>query len=182
MPWTPKQFKDKHGKKLTKAQSKKAAEIANSIIEEEGEEAAGKAIAIALSAVKTKVKKCTEGCKKKDGVKESSKSVKYKPKKISKRKDVNPKTGVKEYGDVKFADDKNKKYPLDSEEHIRSAWSYIHQEKNADKYAAEEVELIKSRIVKAWKKKIDEEGPPAAQEQEVDEKCDTKKKTVVKKK
>ena len=41
--------------------------------------------------------------------------------KIERREDVNPKEGVREYGDVEFADSTNKKYPIDSPEHIRSA-------------------------------------------------------------
>jgi hypothetical protein len=44
---------------------------------------------------------------------------------ITKREDVNPKTGIKKYGDVKFADIKNKKYPIDTEEHIRQSWAAI---------------------------------------------------------
>ena len=35
---------------------------------------------------------------------------------IKKRKDVNPKSGEHKYGDVKYADPKNKKYPIDTEE------------------------------------------------------------------
>ncbi len=81
---------------------------------------------------------------------------------ISKRDDVNPKEGEAQYGDVTFADEKNKKYPLDSERHIRAAWSYIGQEKNAGKYSGDEVATIKRKIVAAWKKTIDKAGPPSA--------------------
>jgi len=84
---------------------------------------------------------------------------------IGKRKDVTAadrKRALTEYGNVQFADEKNKKYALDTEAHIRAAWSYINQEKNAAKYDADEVTAIKRRIVGAWKKKIDKEGPPAA--------------------
>jgi uncharacterized protein YdaT len=38
MPWTPKQFRDRHNKKLTPAQSRKAATIANGILESGGSE------------------------------------------------------------------------------------------------------------------------------------------------
>ncbi len=74
----------------------------------------------------------------------------------------------KPYGDVEYADsghqaDKKKRYPLDSEEHIRSAWSYINQEKNAGAYSADDLSTIKSKIVAAWKAKIDKDGPPSAQ-------------------
>jgi hypothetical protein len=44
------------------------------------------------------------------------------------------------YGDVTYADpgyqaDKQKRYPLDTEEHIRAAWTYISQSKNASQYS-----------------------------------------------
>ena len=81
---------------------------------------------------------------------------------ISARKDVNPKEGKKKYGDVTFADEKNKKYPIDTEEHIRAAWNYINHEKNAAKYSSDEVAQIKRKIIAAWKAKIDKEGPPSA--------------------
>ncbi len=70
--------------------------------------------------------------------------------------------GTDKYGDVAFADPTNKKYPIDTEEHIRAAWSYINQQANADKYTAAEVDTIKNRIVAAWKDKIDNAGPPSA--------------------
>jgi len=44
---------------------------------------------------------------------------------IEKRDDVNPQEGVHEYGRVQFADPTNHKYPIDTPEHIRAAWSYI---------------------------------------------------------
>src|SRR6478736_5127854 len=75
--------------------------------------------------------------------------------KVAAREDVNPKEGTNKYGDVTFADEKNKKYPLDSESHIRSAWSYVNQEKNASKYSAADLTTIKNKIIAAWKAKID---------------------------
>ena len=71
--------------------------------------------------------------------------------KIDKRDDTNPKSGTREYGDVKFADTTNNKYPIDSPKHVRAAWSYINHKDNAGKYDKDEVELIKSRIRKAAK-------------------------------
>ncbi len=73
-------------------------------------------------------------------------------KKIDKRDDVNPETGEHKYGDVKFADPTNKKYPIDTPEHVRAAWSYINHKDNAAKYDAGEVKLIKDRIKRAAKK------------------------------
>ncbi len=72
--------------------------------------------------------------------------------KIERREDVNPKEGVREYGDVEFADETNHKYPIDTPEHVRAAWSYINHKDNAAKYEADEVKTIKSRIQRAAKK------------------------------
>jgi hypothetical protein len=65
--------------------------------------------------------------------------------------------GKKPYGDVTYADpgyqeDGKKRYPLDSEDHVRSAWSYINQRSNASQYSAEQLSNIKSRIRSAAKK------------------------------
>jgi hypothetical protein len=72
---------------------------------------------------------------------------------IDRREDVNPKEGIREYGDVKFADPTNKKYPVDTPEHVRAAWSYINHEDNAAKYDKDEVKEIKERIKRAAKEK-----------------------------
>ena len=72
--------------------------------------------------------------------------------KIERREDVNPKEGVREYGDVEFADETNHKYPIDTPEHVRAAWSYINHADNAAKYTKEEVKTIKGRIKRAAKK------------------------------
>lgn len=71
--------------------------------------------------------------------------------KIDRREDVSPKEGLHQYGDVTFADPTNKKYPIDTPEHIRAAWSYINHKDNAAKYDADEVETIKDRIRRAAK-------------------------------
>ena len=72
--------------------------------------------------------------------------------KIHKRDDVDPKDGEREYGDAQFADPVNNKYPIDTEEHVRAAWSYINHKDNAAKYESKEVETIKDRIKRAAKK------------------------------
>jgi hypothetical protein len=72
-------------------------------------------------------------------------------KKIERRDDVKPQEGKREYGDVEFADPVNNKYPIDTDEHIRAAWSYINHKDNAAKYDKDEVETIKRRIKKAAK-------------------------------
>ncbi|HNP74202.1 MAG TPA: hypothetical protein PLO33_18035 [Kouleothrix sp.] len=71
---------------------------------------------------------------------------------IDRRDDVSPREGEREYGDVEFADPTNKKYPVDTPEHVRAAWSYIHHKDNAAKYDADEVEAIKGRIRRAAKR------------------------------
>jgi hypothetical protein len=71
---------------------------------------------------------------------------------IDRREDVNPKEGLREYGDVAFADLTNHKYPIDTPEHVRAAWAYIHQKDNAAKYSPEELRVIKERIKRAAKK------------------------------
>lgn len=61
------------------------------------------------------------------------------------------------YGDVNYADpgyqqDGKKRYPLDSAEHVRAAWSYINQADNADQYSSEHLAEVKNRIRAAAKK------------------------------
>jgi hypothetical protein len=83
--------------------------------------------------------------------------------KIDRREDVNPERGEKEYGDVEFADPVNNKYPIDTPEHIRAAWSYVNHKDNAAPYDKDEVKTIKDRIMKAAKKH-DVEIDPATKE------------------
>jgi len=69
------------------------------------------------------------------------------------------------YGDVVYADpgyqeDNVKRYPIDTEEHVRAAWSYINMPKNAEKYSDEHLAIIKQKIQQAAEKfdiKISEE-------------------------
>lgn len=72
--------------------------------------------------------------------------------KIDRREGVSSEAGEHKYGDVEFADATNKKYPIDTPEHVRAAWNYINHKDNAAKYDAGEVETIKNRIKKAAKK------------------------------
>jgi len=63
----------------------------------------------------------------------------------------------KPYGDVNYADpgyqaDKKKRYPLDSEQHVKAAWSYINMQKNASKYSSAQISRIKGKIKAAAKK------------------------------
>jgi hypothetical protein len=77
---------------------------------------------------------------------------KQKSTRIDRRDDVSPKEGEHKYGGVEFADPVNNKYPIDSPEHVRAAWSYINHKDNAAKYDADEVQKIKGRIKRAAKK------------------------------
>lgn len=61
------------------------------------------------------------------------------------------------YGDVPYADpgyqqDKKKRYPIDTVEHAKAAWSYINQADNASIYSAGDLAQIKARITAALKK------------------------------
>lgn len=61
------------------------------------------------------------------------------------------------YGAVSYADpgyqaDKKKRYPLDSEQHVRAAWSYINMPKNSSKYSSAQLARIKGKIKSAAKK------------------------------
>ena len=63
----------------------------------------------------------------------------------------------KPYGDVTYADpgyqkDGKARYPLDSEEHVRAAWSYINQAKNQAFYNAKQLMLIRKKIMMAMKR------------------------------
>lgn len=57
----------------------------------------------------------------------------------------------KPYGDVKYADSKNGKYPVDTEKHAKAAWAYINVPKNADEYPLNGVTLesVRDEIKKA---------------------------------
>ena len=72
-------------------------------------------------------------------------------------KKIFEKDASKPYGDVTYADpgyqkDKVKRYPINGAGHVRSAWSYINQPKNAGFYTSAQLARIKSRIKSAAKK------------------------------
>jgi hypothetical protein len=61
------------------------------------------------------------------------------------------------YGDVRYADpgyqaDGVKRYPIDTDEHIRAAWAYINMPKNAAKYDKVNLQKVKARIRAAMNK------------------------------
>ena len=73
------------------------------------------------------------------------------PRKIHRRRDTEPQEGLEKYGEAVFADQVNKKYPIDTPGRIKAAWAYIHQPRNAEKYTAGERRTIKARIRAAAK-------------------------------
>jgi phage head maturation protease len=57
----------------------------------------------------------------------------------------------KPYGDVEYADPEDGKYPIDTAEHCRAAWSYVNQAKNAT-VLGDKLNAVKARIKAACKK------------------------------
>ena len=66
-------------------------------------------------------------------------------------KPATPQTRAKVYADPGYQDDKMKRYALDSKSETLAAWRYIHQDKNAKNYTANQLKRIKQRIAKALK-------------------------------
>ncbi len=85
---------------------------------------------------------------------------KFRPSSAAAERDVS--RDALEFADPGYQRDKKKRYPLDTEAHIRAAWGYIHHEKNQRPYTAAQVGKIKAKIIAAWKQKIDAGGPPLA--------------------
>jgi hypothetical protein len=67
-------------------------------------------------------------------------------KRIRRRRDADPAEGTRKYGETRFADPTNKKYPIDTPGRIKAAWAYIHTPSNSRKYTAAERRTILSRI------------------------------------
>ena len=58
---------------------------------------------------------------------------------------------AKPYGNVSYADpgyqsDKKARYPIDTPEHVRAAWSYINQHGNASRYSKKQLGAIRRKI------------------------------------
>jgi hypothetical protein len=70
---------------------------------------------------------------------------------IHRRRDADPADGLARYGETRFADPVNKKYPIDTPGRIKAAWAYIHQPSNEAKYPPGERRTIKARIRRAAK-------------------------------
>jgi hypothetical protein len=70
--------------------------------------------------------------------------------------------GAADYADPGYQSDGKRRYPIENERHIRAAWAYINEPKNAAPYSGDQLRRIKDKIIAAWKEKIDPAGPPSA--------------------
>jgi len=73
------------------------------------------------------------------------------------KSDDDDKKSKEPYGDVEYADpgyqeDGKKRYPIDTKEHAKAAWSYINKESNASKYSSDDLAKVKSKIKAACEK------------------------------
>lgn len=68
------------------------------------------------------------------------------------RADAKKPYGSVTYADPGYQDDKKKRYPLDTERHVRAALSYIAQPANRKPYSAEQLKAIEGRIRAAAKR------------------------------
>jgi hypothetical protein len=66
------------------------------------------------------------------------------------------------YADPGYQSDGKRRYPIDTERHIRAGWDYINRPGNAQRYTAEQLGRIRAAIIVAWKENIDIAGPPSA--------------------
>jgi hypothetical protein len=66
------------------------------------------------------------------------------------------------YADPGYQPDGKRRYPVDTERHIRAAWNYINRPSNAQRYTTDQLGRIRATIIAAWKEKIDIAGPPSA--------------------
>jgi hypothetical protein len=57
-----------------------------------------------------------------------------------------------DYADPGYQSDKKKRYPCDTKEHAKAAWSYINKESNASKYGADDLAKVKAKIKAACEK------------------------------
>lgn len=60
--------------------------------------------------------------------------------------------GQVEYADPGYQKDGKKRYPVDTKEHAKAAWSYINKESNAEKYSADDLKKVKDKIKAACEK------------------------------
>ncbi len=71
-----------------------------------------------------------------------------------------------QYADPGYQADGKKRYPIDTDRHIRAAWNYINKPGNDRKYPNDQLRRIKTDIIVAWKEKIGKDGPPSVDDRE----------------
>ncbi len=71
---------------------------------------------------------------------------------VTEREDVSPEEGKRKFGNVEFADPKNKKYPIDTPDHVRSALRYWARRRNRNIYSKEDQATIGRKIEEAAKR------------------------------
>lgn len=65
---------------------------------------------------------------------------------------------INHYGE--YADIQNLELPISTPEKIKASWRVLHTKKIKDQFDPHKLDLYKKRIIKAWKQKINPEGPP----------------------
>lgn len=74
---------------------------------------------------------------------------------VAARKDTPKESRVDDtFADPGYKADGKKRYPVDTKEHAKAAWSYINMPKNQRGYTAEQLSAIKGRIKRALKNKF----------------------------
>lgn len=63
--------------------------------------------------------------------------------------------------DPRFADPINRLYRIETVEDVKRSWAYINMTRNKSQYTEDAYTRVYNRIVKAWQKLIDRNGPPS---------------------
>lgn len=63
--------------------------------------------------------------------------------------------------DPDYADPINKLYRIDSVQNVRRAWAYINMTRNKAQYTEDTYQRVRNRIIRAWERMIDRNGPPS---------------------
>ena len=71
---------------------------------------------------------------------------------LTTRADSSKPYGAVSYADPGYQSDKKARYPVDTAEHAKAAWSYINQASSADQYSAADLTKVRDRIKAACEK------------------------------
>ena len=96
-----------------------------------------------------------------EGVQAEAQSAQRKAKKVAARSDTTPRK-VRINAGRRVCRRAKKKYPIDTEKHIRAAWNFIDREKDAARCGRRPVGH-QNQVIDAWKAKIDQDRPPSAE-------------------